>query len=98
MRRAACSRRSLQLRTALGAGSAPVAVGVTRPPGLVGDDVGAGLEHAARSARTAMAERLVVDSMQGTVDLLGQFTRHAVDGRQILNARTRDAAHAAEAL
>src|SRR5438105_3465541 len=102
MRRAACERSSLQLRTAAGAGSLPL-VGVATGAGVLvvdraGAGAGAGLEQAASSVATANTFSFDRQSMQRTVDLLGQIMRHPFDSREVFDARTRHAAHAAETL
>src|SRR5712691_10680553 len=90
MRRAACRRTSLMLRMWPGAAS-----GTVRGAGPLS---GIGDEQAVISNSDARAPRVHIDSMQGTVDLLGQFLRHAVDSGQVLNAGAGHAADTAEAL
>src|SRR5436190_23503332 len=109
MRRAACSRSSVQLRTGPGGGSLPLGstasgaangVGAAVLPGVgfAGGVAGVGPEQAASSAAPAIRLSFEPQSMQRTINLLGQIMRHAFDGRQVFNACTGDAAHTAETL
>src|SRR6188768_2975128 len=52
----------------------------------------------AASAATRLARRASPGSVQGTIDLLGELVRNALDRRQVLDAGAADAPRAAEAL
>src|SRR5438105_2128002 len=83
----ALCRTSLMLRTGPGGGSAPGPCAAdTAPTRTAGSLGGIGEEQAVMSNSAASAPRFQLNSMQRTVDLLGQLPRHPVDGGQIVNA------------
>src|SRR5688572_27918984 len=100
MRRAACTRYSSQLRAmAVTAGAGDCAPGRCTATGAGAWAGGGDEQPVAAIAHTAANEPLaarILDSMQDTIDLLGQLTRDAVDAGQVVHACRGDAAHAAE--
>src|SRR6478736_4995773 len=91
--------------TTVGAGAGAAAR--RESPPSPGPRSGAGPEQAATPiashvpaprARLRFGRSSSIESMEGTIDLLGEFVRDAFDCRQVLDARAGDPARTAEAL